>query len=233
MKMKNKKQGQVENKQRHKERLKKRGLEPDLIRSNPTRLERPTILIVCEGKNTEKSYFNQFRLTSARLVTLGDGYNTTSLVNKAIQINQAGKYEQVWCVFDKDDFAAIDFNNAITIAEANGFSVAYSNQAFEYWILLHFEDHQGGGMNRDEYNEAINEYLQPFGVTYDGNGSKIVTQEIFELMEALDPQSQRIRRESAIQRAQRNYNQFNHASPATEESSTTVFLLVNEILKYI
>ena len=48
-------------------------------------------------------------------------------------------------MFDKDDFSANDFNNAITIAESNNLGVAYSNQAFEYWIILHFDDHQGGG----------------------------------------------------------------------------------------
>jgi hypothetical protein len=233
MKMKNKRQEQIENKKRHKSSLKKRGAEPNLDRAAPTKLEKPTILIVCEGENTEVSYFSQFRLVSARLVALGEGYNTTSLVNRAIELNGTGKYEQVWCVFDKDDFTAQDFNTAITTATANGFGVAYSNQAFEYWILLHFEDHQGGGMHRDEYNGAINERLDPFHISYDGNGSKIVTPEMFELMESKDTQSNQIRRNLAIQRAVRNYNNFTHASPATEESSTTVHRLVQEILKYL
>ena len=233
MKMKNKKQAQIENKRRHKATLKKRGLEPDLARPEPIRLERPVILIVCEGENTEKSYFNQFRLTSAKLVALGEGYNTTGLVNRAIQLSEKGEYEQVWCVFDKDDFLSQDFNNAVTIATANGFGVAYSNQAFEYWLLLHFEDHQGGGMQRSEYNDSINEYLEAFGCAYDGNDSKIVTREMFELMEGKDTTTQRTRRDLAIERARRNYGRFSHASPATEESSTTVFRLVEEIQKYV
>lgn len=229
--MKNKRQEQIENKKRHKESLKRP--EPNLTRPAPTKLERPTILIVCEGENTEVSYFSQFRLTSARLVPLGEGYNTVTLVNRAIELNKSGKFDQVWCVFDKDDFSAQDFNSAITIAQANGFQVAYSNQSFEYWILLHFEDHQGGGMHRREYNEAINERLKPFGANYDGVGSKIITPELFELLESIDLQSNRLRRDLAIQRAKRNYTLFNHQSPATEESSTKVFLLVEEILKYV
>jgi hypothetical protein len=230
MKMKNKKQEQIENKRRHKKALKRP--EPDLKRPAPTKLERPTILIVCEGENTEVSYFSQFRLTSARLVPLGEGYNTITLVNRAVELSKKGKFDQVWCVFDKDDFSAQDFNGAITMAEGHGFRVAYSNQAFEYWILLHFEDHQGGGMHRAEYNAAINERLKPFGLNYDGNGTKIVSPELFELMEGKD-EHQKIRRDNAIARSKRNIARFHNQSPANQESSTKVFLLVEEIIKYV
>lgn len=232
MRMKNKQQSQIQNKKRHKGELK--GIaEPNLTRKQPTKLERPLILIVCEGKNTEKSYFDQFRLTSARLVTLGKGYNTISLVNETIRLSKLNEYEQVWCVFDKDNFRANDFNKAISVAETNGFRVAYSNQAFEYWLLLHFEDHQGGAMSRRDYNNKINSYINPMGVSYDGNGNKIVTREFFELLEAKIPEARDIRRNLAIKRAKRNYDRFNHSSPATEESSTKVFELVEEILKYL
>jgi hypothetical protein len=232
--MKNKRLEQIENKKRHKEELKKkRRAEPTLDRSVPFKLEKPLILIVCEGQNTEKSYFDQFRLSSAQLVTLGKGYNTISLVKEAIRLSKLKNYEQVWCVFDKDDFTANDFNSAITIAEAIGFNVAYSNQAFEYWFLLHFEDHQGGALPREDYNKKINSYINEFGATYDGTGSKIVTEEFFELLEGKIPETETIRRDLAISRARRNYSLFNHSSPATEESSTKVFFLVEEILKYL
>jgi hypothetical protein len=41
-----------------------------------------------------------------------------------------------------------------------------------------------------------------------------------------------MRVELAIKRAERNYNQLDHSNPAAEESSTTVFRLVEELLKY-
>jgi hypothetical protein len=228
-----KRETEIENKKSHKARLKQRGLGPIQKRQAPTRTEKPIILIVCEGENTEKSYFNQFRLSSARIKAVGQGYNTTSLVNEAIRLDQEGKYDQVWCVFDKDDFAAQDFNSAITIAQANNFKVAYSNQAFEYWILLHFEDHQGSAMPRSEYNKAINEHLEPLDAEYDGEDSKIITEKMFELMEACPENGQQTRREVATARAQAIYNRYTHHSPATEESSTTVHNLVLEIQKYI
>jgi hypothetical protein len=234
MKMKNKRVEQIAAKQKHREQLKaKRKAEPNLERPAAKLLEKPSILIVCEGKNTEPSYFNQFRLSSASVKSVGEGYNTESLVNRAIQLAKTGKYDQVWCVFDKDDFSENNFNNAIMIAHANNFRVAYSNQSFEYWLILHFDDHQGGGMHRNDYNEKINKLLQPYKVTYDGNGSKIVSDSFFELLDGIDEKTNKKRVDLAITRAERIYNLFDHSNPAKEESSTTVFNLAEELLKYV
>jgi hypothetical protein len=225
--MKNKKADQIAAKQNHKKQLKfKRRSEPNIDRPEPLLKEKPTILIVCEGENTEPSYFKQFRLSSAIIKSVGEGYNTISLVNRTIQIAKEGQYDQVWCVFDKDDFSDSDFNKAIAKAEANNFRVAYSNQAFEYWIILHFNDHQGGKMHRNYYNNKINKLLKPYNLTYDGTNSKIITDEIFELLDSIDDKTQKERKQLAIDRAERNYNQFDHTNPAKEESSTTVFKLV-------
>jgi len=234
MKMKDKKAEQKAAKQKHLEQLKaQRRREPILERPLAELTEKPSILIVCEGENTEPSYFNQFRITSAKVKSVGEGYNTVSLVNRALALSQQGNYDQVWCVFDKDDFNENDFNSAIQIAEANNFGVAYSNQSFEYWLILHFNDHQGGSMQRNNYNDKINEHLKPFKVTYDGNGTKLIEEDFFELLDGIDDKTSKKRTELAIDRAERNYNHFDHTNPATEESSTTVFRLVRELLKYV
>ena len=234
MKMKDKRAEQIAAKQKHREQLKaQRRKEPSLERPVAELTEKPSILIVCEGENTEPSYFNQFRITSAKVKFVGEGYNTVSLVNRALELAQQGNYDKVWCVFDKDDFRDEDFNSAIQIAEANNFGLAYSNQAFEYWLILHFNDHQGGGMHRDSYNDRINELLKPFKVSYDGNGSKIISEDFFELLDGIDSKTNRKRVELAVVRAERNYNQLDHLNPAKEESSTTVFRLVKELLKYV
>lgn len=205
MKMKNKKAEQIAAKEKHREQLKKnRRKEPTLERPEPQKDKKPTILIVCEGKNTEPSYFRKFKLSTITVEAIGEGYNTISLVERAGQLAQNKDYDQIWCVFDKDDFPVSDFNNAIAIAEAQNFKVAYSNQAFEYWIILHLEDHQGGGMHRDDYDEKINALLKPFGVSYDGKGSKIITEEIFEILDGIDEKVNKDRAEIAIARATRN-----------------------------
>lgn len=125
MKMKNKKAEQIAAKEKHREQLKKnRRKEPTLERPEPQKDKKPTILIVCEGKNTEPSYFRKFKLSTITVEAIGEGYNTISLVERAGQLAQNKDYDQIWCVFDKDDFPVSDFNNAIAIAEAQNFKVA-------------------------------------------------------------------------------------------------------------
>lgn len=232
--MRNKKAKEAADRQKHKKQLKaKRRSSSALERSAPTLLVKPTILIVCEGVNTEPSYFRQFRLSSATIKTIGEGYNTTSLVKRTMEIANQDKYDQVWCVFDKDDFKDIDFNNAIDIAKANSYEAAYSNQAFEYWIILHFDDHQGGGMHRNDYNDKINTLIKPHNIFYDGKNSKLISEDFFNLLDGIDENTEKERKQLAIERAKRNFNLNNHDTPAKAESSTTVFRLVEEIVKYI
>jgi len=128
-------------------------------RPKPYRIPNPTILIVCEGKNTEPSYFEQFRVKSLKIEPVGTGKSTISLVKHAEALDVLGKYKKIWCVFDKDIFSNDNFNEAINRAGRNGYGVAYSNQAFEYWLILHFNDHQGAGLDRSNYNTTIKERL--------------------------------------------------------------------------
>jgi malate synthase len=79
----------------------------------------------------------------------------------------------------------------------------------------------------------INEHLEPFKVTYDGYGTKLIEEDFFELLDGIDEKMSRKRVELAIERAERNFNHFDHTNPAREESSTTVFRLVRELLKYV
>lgn len=218
--------------------------EPILVRPAPYIKERPSILIVCEGKNTEPSYFNKFRLTSAVIRTIGEGYNTISLVERAKELSEKkwfiknGKqFDQVWCVFDADTDPdhprqSEKFNEAIALAEEYGFQVAYSNQAFEYWLILHFENHKGDPLHRSEYDNRLNEYLHTFGIEYDGLKRKRISEAMFALLEGQDQSTGKPRVRLAIERARRNYNRFDHKDPASEESSTTVFRLVEELMRY-
>lgn len=232
--MKNKRAEQVAARQKHRQQVKaQRRKAPGLDRPAARLTEKPSILIVCEGENTEPSYFNQFRVTSANVRSVGEGYNTVSLVERAAELARKGNYDQVWCVFDKDDFKEEDFNRAIQKAEGLNFGVAYSNQAFEYWLILHFNDHQGGGMHRDKYHALINDLLRPFSLRYDGTGSKTIHDDFFELLDGFDSKVKKPRVELAIARAERNFNLLDHLNPAKEESSTTVFKLVRELLKYV
>ncbi len=245
MKMQSKKLIQQEKADAHKRRLaeikaRRRG-EISLERKAPELEENPTILIYCEGKNTEPSYFNKFRLSSLTVESYGEGRNTFSLVERAKSISDKNKYDQVWCVFDADPKPdnpkqLENFNNAIILATKLGFGIAYSNQAFEYWLILHFEDHQGGAMDRNIYGDKVNSYINKLGVHYAYDGNKKIEQDFFNLFENIIKTdrdgNQYSRSDIAIERAKKIYNRLDHKNPGKEESSTTVFKLVEELNKY-
>ena len=63
-------------------------------------------------------------------------------------ISQADYYPKdgsvgFWCVFDCDDNKDSELQAAISYSEKHGYKIAYSNPAFEYWYLLHFEKRNG------------------------------------------------------------------------------------------
>ncbi|MUV03284.1 RloB domain-containing protein [Flavobacterium rakeshii] len=239
MKMKNKKQEQELKKKQHKAQLKqKKNKEAILDRTNDTRNEKLKILITCEGKNTEKDYFNQLRIASMQVEVIGIGDNTISLVKKTINIRDSKKikYDEVWCVFDADPKPdnpkqLQNFNEAIWLAEKNNINVAYSHQAFEYWLLLHFNDYQGEPMDRKLYKQKLNEFLKPYNLKYDSSNDKrgkSISSEMFDILMAKVNGKRRVCH--AIERAEKISKTFSDNNPAKNESSTKVFLLMKKLL---
>ena len=195
-----------------------------LVRRQSMREVKQSFLIVCEGVRTEPDYFRAFRMTAATVKAVGQAMNTTSLVSKAISIRDSEQkkkrtYDQCWVVFDKDDFPAKDFNDAIALAERNGFRVAYSNQAFEYWFLLHFNLYKGT-LHRNSYPDMLSRLMGiPYSQT-EGFGAIMYKR-------LLHMQPQAIKNASAV------LAEMSHGNPALEESSITVHLLVEELNKYL
>lgn len=198
--------------------------ERSLKRRSSYRDIKQSFLIICEGVNTEPDYFNAFRFTSASVKALGKGLNTIKLVQEAIIIkNEERKkghvFDQYWVVFDKDDFSNHDFNEAIRLAESNGFQVAYSNQAFEYWFLLHFNMYRGY-IHRNDYEQMLSLQMK---VRYNKKGN--FTTKIYGLL--LPYQLE------AISRARKILAEFGNTPPSQAISSTTVFKLVEELNRFI
>jgi len=193
-------------------------------RRRPTRIEKESFLIICEGENTEPEYFKSFRLSSARVKTIAytNKGNAFNFVNAAItEKNKRGKdFDNYWVVFDMDANSKQDFNSAIQLAKANKLKVAYSNQAFELWYLLHFSYIQNE-MHRRLYKRKLDELL-PFPYDKDKDTAKNMYAAL------LNKQS------DAIANAKKAYEEIgNHQSPADEESSTTVYKLVEVLNKFL
>jgi RloB-like protein len=236
----NKSAQQTAARDQHKQQKQARRPASSFDRLHETRAAKDKILIVCEGKNTEPSYFRQFRYSAAAIEKVeikGEGYNTLSLVNRAEELKNTAAYAdfEVWCVFDADPkpdnpSQLANFNKAIAKAEALEYGIAYSHQAFEYWLILHFEDHQGGGMDRKLYHKKLNGYLKSINprAGYDEDSKKI-TDDIFNILLGFDTKTGKSRQALAIERAKKIYDKYDHSNPAAEESSTTVFRLVNKL----
>jgi hypothetical protein len=146
-------------------------------RISDSRPQRQSILIVCEGEQTEPNYFQAIidfhRLNTVilQVEVIGAGRGALSLTKYALDLQKKGvdRYAQIWCVFDKDDFKADAFDNAISRAEGHSFlRVAWSNEAFELWYVLHFQylDAAPGyaaGPARDYYKARLTDLLRPLG----------------------------------------------------------------------
>jgi len=192
-------------------------------------------LIVCEGEKTEPLYFEDIQgQLPPEIITLdimGTGDNTLNIIARAKEAREKAKmkakrnpgykeYDEIWTVFDKDDFPSQNFNNAIFKAKEENIYAAYSNEAFELWYLLHFNFYNTA-MNRDDYKKKLSECLSR---KYEKNNSEIV------LLINTD-----INRKRAIQNAKRLYEQsgYDHKNPANENPSTTVYQLVEKLYKQI
>ncbi|MCD6185456.1 MAG: RloB domain-containing protein [Deltaproteobacteria bacterium] len=190
----------------------------DLKRKKDFRPTRKNFLIVCEGEKTEPKYFEGFRLSKDIYDLEGLGTNTVSLVEQAIKLkNRKDKsYDQVWCVFDRDSFPQQNYNNAFTLAERNNIKIAYSNEAFEIWYLLHFHYHDAA-TSRGSYKKMLTERL---GFRYEKNDPKMYDHLISK-------------QTTAIKNSMKLFDSYANHLPANENPSTTVHELVQELNKYI
>jgi hypothetical protein len=135
--------------------------------------ERKFYLIVTEGK-TEAEYFNHFQSTTGpRIESVDKQDSKVSLVKKAItlrdQLIKGGHFidgDETWVVFDRD----IDkqkpndkdtFNQAIALAKNNGIEVAYSNDCFELWFLLHFQA-VSTALHRRDVVKKLKQYIKSY-----------------------------------------------------------------------
>jgi len=130
------------------------------IRETPRGIEKrttyPLVVIVCEGKKTEPTYFEHFRgrhkPIKIEIVTNAAGKNYDAIIAEAIKakdkyVTGTESSYSVWCVSDVDvDYNTPDSQSAKNArlkkyskdASRNGFKIVLSNPCFELWFLLHF-----------------------------------------------------------------------------------------------
>jgi len=196
-----------------------------------------SILIICEGEKTEPEYFEKFPITNINVVTIGIGKSNIALIEDAIVVwkknADEGKYfERLWCVFDRDDFPLRNYNQAFKsiLSEETrlnkkfrkktgrnvNINIAYSNQAFELWYLLHF-DYINTALDRSQYQEMLSQRMNRRYKKNDPN------------MYSLLSKSQ----DFAIKNAKKLKASINMALKHNHNPSTTVYKLVEELNTYL
>lgn len=114
---------------------------------------------VVEGVSSQEQSNDEFVGVSPESEVVGCGMATKRLLKEAKEIRDKEQtpYDSCWLVFDKDDFG--DFNQAIREATDAGFKVAWSNESFELWYLLHFRYHNTA-LGRKECIKALEEEIR-------------------------------------------------------------------------
>lgn len=181
---------------------------------------RQRFLIVCEGEKTEPAYFKSFRAPTVVVRAESGSSDPLRLVMEADNLRRRARndddhYDQVWCVFDRDEVAVDRFNRALDEAKQLNIRVAYSNQAFELWFLLHYQS-GAGGLSRKAYQQRLGQLLKR---PYKKND--------YRLYEALEANQ-----EEAITRAVHLLAGYDPCCPADDDPSTTVHLLVQELRRF-
>lgn len=203
-------------------------------------------LIVCEDQKTEPEYFETYKKHipehTLYLKPVGAGLDPKGVVERAISERDNLKAESkkdvdsVWVVFDKDNADNSEanvkrFNEAFSISEKESFNIAYSNDSFELWLLIHFiEVDKTKPIGRHEIYEHLKQEFK-----------KVKGYEDYEYDHyKVDPRTLEIvfkagNREQAIERAKHllEYHSQVKNSPINANPSTRVHLLVSDLLEWI
>lgn len=187
-------------------------------RARPASRERRRVLIVCEDSKSSRYYFESFPVDRQRIEisVVGAGRNTGSLVEDAAKrkeqaAKQRQRYADVWCVFDRDSFPAENYARAFQLAAKNKIKIAWANEAFELWYLLHY-CYLNTGVSRHDYQQKLREH----GLDYD-KADKTVYEKVKPLQRTAIKHAERL---------QRHWADCGKSSPQKENPSTSVHKLV-------
>lgn len=181
-----------------------------------------TIKIYCNAAETEPNYFSAFKeeIKKSKIsdvnieVIKKAGLDPLNAVKYVIK--DKGNCPEVWIVFDKDHFA---IEEAIKLAEDNDIRVAWSNESFELWFLLHF-NYRCTAIGRAECLKVIkDEFKKKLKIDYAKNNK-----DSYKKLKS--------KMNIAVANAKRLYQEMkrDRIIPTNANPCTTVFQLV-EVLK--
>lgn len=158
------------------------------LRTDDTRKEDTlcTFIIFCEDSVCETSYFRSFiDLPYVNVGVIGGQKAGFENVINAIAYCKANELFSsdetidsnsglsVWCVFDRDIEETedtkkdISFDESIKTAASHNVKVAWSNDCFELWVLLHFTEIDKNFTGRNDYYDFLTNYFKGIDLNKD------------------------------------------------------------------
>lgn len=200
---------------------------------NP-RPRKRSLLIQCEGKETEPNYLEDFckacgiRHHLKVKVRAGKGQNAVVTVESAIaegsrKLLGEKIYDEIWCVLDVEHAAhEAKLNKAIALARTENIRMFLSNPSFEVWLIAHFKrvtrDFENGGAAKAYLNTFWRRHFQR---DYDKGDPELYSTLADKISTALD-------------NAEWGLETFHGAIACRDaNSSTEVYKLVRELLGHI
>lgn len=146
---------------------------------------RQRFILFCEGKNTERVYFEAIRrICSSTLIKVeifAEGNVPYTLAEKAVERarkeglvpkshrkkNSFEENDEIWVVFDRDEHPR--FEEAIAHCKNHGIKIGRSNPCFEVWLILHIEDY-----DKIQPRNQVQALLSKLRPEYNKSGAKKV-----------------------------------------------------------
>jgi len=148
---------------------------------------RKKFLLVCEGEKTEPLYFESFKPVCRNPIALevleGEG-DPLSVVETAIQYKQdyPEEFDEVWVIFDHDSFDKGKLHTAFDKAKSADINIAFTNEAFELWFILHYELIVTS-MSRTAYQKKLSSLLDKEYEKNDKNMFGTLRPKLFQAMQ--------------------------------------------------
>lgn len=222
----------VSDRKRVNELMKKKTRKTEFMEELP-----PYMYILSEGTKTEPNYINGIvskinekyskYSSEERIKVKGTRRNTKGLLKYARNVveKEFPQAEEVWLMYDKDDFPIDNFDNTQYSAEnktdKRKYRVAWSNECIELWFLLHFCEYNAN-VGRERYTQLLNDYFVNEGF----GGYEKNCENLYDILKD--------KTDSAINRAKKQYNSYDGNTPPSKRCpSTRVYELMVKLKKYI
>lgn len=193
---------------------------------------KPVIHIFHNGEVAEVNYFQDFKhflaVRDAKVNVVNywkqtKGKAPWQVIERAINFKTSEKIsekdaDQIWCVFDVDDFLKQDketFTKALKKAKENHINIAWSNPCFELWPMLHFELIETA-IDAESCQKKLKVFFKGIGIDYKKNCEGLFDK-LFN------------KQTSAITRAKK----ISKENDPKINPSTTVFRVVEELRKFL